>query len=97
MQREISVKVFLGNTVSPFNDVGTSSTIDRTASNYDDARGKVRKIRELISTGQYDENIAKYIPGPLERKFQGILEDIDTREKTAHPSYTDMEQLSFQI
>ena len=33
----------------------------------------------------------------LELKFQGMLEDIDTREKIAHPSYTDMEQLSFQI
>ena len=26
-----------------------------------------------------------------------MLEDIDTREKTAHPSDTDMEQLDFQI
>ena len=26
-----------------------------------------------------------------------MLEDIDTREKVAHPSYTDMEQLHFQI
>ena len=26
-----------------------------------------------------------------------MLEDIDTRQKLAHPSYTDMEQLNFQI
>ena len=26
-----------------------------------------------------------------------MLEDIDTKEKTAHPSYSDMEQLDFQI
>ena len=26
-----------------------------------------------------------------------MLEDIDTREKIAHPSYSDMEQLDFQI
>ena len=97
MPREISHKVFLGNTASPFNDVGRSSAIDRTASNYNDAREKVQKIRELISTGRYDEDIAKYIPGLLELKFQGMLEDIDTREKTAHPSYNDMEQLDFQI
>ena len=92
MQREISDKVFLGNTSSPFNDVGRFSAIDRNASNYDNAREKVRKIRELISTGRYDEGITKYIPGLLELKFQGMLEDIDTREKTAHPTYTDMEQ-----
>ena len=39
---------------------------------------KLKKIKELISTGQYDEDIAKYIPNLLELKFQGMLEDIDT-------------------
>ena len=29
--------------------------------------------------------------------FPGMLEDNDTKEKTAHPSYKDMEQLDFQI
>ena len=51
VQREISDKVFLGNTVSPYNDVGRSSAIDRTASNYNYTKEKVQKIRELISTG----------------------------------------------
>ena len=37
----------------------------------------------------------KYIPGLLELKFQGMLENIDTREEITHPSYTDMEQLDF--
>ena len=54
-------------------------------------------MRELISTGKYDEDIAKYIPGILKLKFQGMLEDIDTREKVAHSSYTDIEELDFQI
>ena len=30
-------------------------------------------------------------------KFQGMLDDIDTSEKVAHTSYTDMEQLDFRI
>ena len=30
-------------------------------------------------------------------KFQGMIEDIDTREKVAHTSYKDMEELDFQI
>ena len=97
MQREISDKVFLGNNVSPFEDAGRSSAIDRTASNYNNAKEKVQKIRELIKTGRNDEAISKYIPVLLELKFQGMLEDIDTREKIAHPSYTDIEQLDFQI
>ena len=97
MQREINDKVFLGNTISPLDDVGRSSAIDRTASNYNDAKEKVKKIRELISTGRYDKDIAKYNPNLLELKFQGMPENTDIREKVAHSSYTDMEQLSFQI
>ena len=62
---------------------------------------KSKKIKELTSTGQYDEDIAKYTPNLLELKFQGMLEDIDTMEdtteKVAHSSCTDMEQLDFQI
>ena len=43
MQREISDKVLLGNTVPPYEDAGRSSAIDRTASNYNDAKKKVKK------------------------------------------------------
>ena len=74
-----------------------SSAIGRTASNYNDAKEKLKKIRELIKTGRYDADIAKYIPGVLEMVYQGMLEDIDTKEKVAHSSYKDMEQLDFQI
>ena len=41
--------------------------------------------------------IERYIPGILQMKFQDMLEDIDTREKIAHCSYTDIEELDFQI
>ena len=47
--------------------------------------------------GKYNENLAKYIPGLLELAFQGMIEDIDTKEKSAHHSYSYMEQLDFQI
>ena len=30
-------------------------------------------------------------------KFKGMLENIDTREKVAHPSYKDIDELEFQI
>ena len=49
MQREISNKVFLRNPASPYDDAGRSSVVDRTASNYNDAKEKVKKIRELIN------------------------------------------------
>ena len=43
MQREIRDKVFLGNTVSPYDNAGRSSAIDRTASNYSDVKEKILK------------------------------------------------------
>ena len=46
MQREISDKLFQGNTVSPYKDAGQSSAIDRTASNYNNAKEKVKKKLE---------------------------------------------------
>ena len=58
---------------------------------------KVQKVRDLINIGKYDADLAKYILGLLELAIQGMLDDIDTREKVAHPSYKDMEQLDFQI
>ena len=58
MQRNISNKVFLGQNVSPFDNAGESDAIDRTASNYNDAKEKVQKVRELITTGNYDADIA---------------------------------------
>ena len=48
MQREISDRVFLGQNVPPFENAGLSDAIDRTASNYNDAKDKVKKIRELV-------------------------------------------------
>ena len=97
MQREISDRGFFGQTVSPSEDAGQESAIDRTASNYNDAKEKRKKMRELINTGKYYKDIAKHIPGILELKFQGMLEDINTREKKAHSSYTDIDELDFGI
>ena len=97
MQRDISDRNTLGDTLNPINDARQSTAIDRTTSNYNDAKEKVQKIRDLINMGKYDADLVKYIPGLLDLAIQGMLEDIDTREKTAHPSYKDKEQIDFQI
>ena len=47
--------------------------------------------------GNYDADIVRYIPGVPKLVFQGILENIDTKEKVANASYKDMEELDFQI
>ena len=91
MQRNISDKVFLRQNVSPFDNAARCDAIDRTASNYYDAKEIVQKIRELIKTGNHDTDIAKCIPRVHKIKPQEMLEDIDTNEKVAHPSYKGRE------
>ena len=54
MQRDISDKNSLGSTLNPTNDIRCSTAIDRTTSNYNDAKEKVQKIRGLVSKGKYD-------------------------------------------
>ena len=87
----------MGDTRNPINDIRRSTAIDRTTSNYNDTKEKVQKIRDLINMGKYDADLAKYIPGLADLAIQGILDDIDTRENVAHPSYKNKEQLDFQI
>ena len=45
MQREISNRIFLGETLNPCDDARRSTAIDRTVSNYNDAKEKVQKIK----------------------------------------------------
>ena len=97
MQREISNKNTLGDTLNPINDARHSTAIERTTSNYNDAKEKVQKFRDLINMGKYDVDLANYIPGLMELATQGMLDDIDRREKVAHSSHKDKEQLDFQI
>ena len=51
MQRDISNRNTLGDTLNPINDARHSTAIDRTTSNYNDAKEKVQKIRDLINMG----------------------------------------------
>ena len=78
MQRDISDKNTLGDILNPINDIGRSTAIDRTTSNYNDAKEKVQKIRDLINMGNYDADLVKHIPGLADLAIQGMLDDIDT-------------------
>ena len=44
MQRQIGTEINLGKTVSPFYSIGSSSAIDRAASNFLNVSEKVQKI-----------------------------------------------------
>ena len=51
MQREISNRVTLGDTLNPYEDT-------RTASKYNNTKKKEQKIRDLINTGKYGKGLA---------------------------------------
>lgn len=70
MQREINNEVHLRQTGTPFEIIGKSSAIDKTASNFDSINKKVKKI------GVYDADIVLYIPGTIALIFQGMLQKV---------------------
>ena len=80
MKWEISNDVKIGSSVLPFQSVGKSPAVDKTASDFDNAKLEVKKIRRLIERGIYDANNAHYIPGMLDLVFQGMIEKIMTIE-----------------
>ena len=97
MQREIGTQVDIGKNVPAFESIDHVPSIDKTASDFHKADTKVKKLKRLIDTGEYDANIARYIPGTLELAYQGMLDDIKTIEQVAHPSYKDLETFDFQL
>ena len=97
MQQEISDSVKIGSSVTPFQSVGKSPAVDKTASDFDNANLKVKKIRRLIEQDIYDVDIALYIPGTLDLVFQGMIEKIMTTEQPADTTYSDKEILDFEL
>ena len=57
---------------------------------------ELKKIKRL-NTGEYDADIALYIPGTLDLVFQSMIDKISTIEQPAHLSYKDKETLDFQL
>ena len=58
---------------------------------------KKQEIKKLVNAREYDTNLTKYISRMLNLVFQGMTENINTKEQVSHISYKDMENLEFQI
>ena len=97
MGREIGTQVDIGKNVSAFESIGHVPSIDKTVSDFEKADTKVKKLKRIVDTGEYDDNIARYIPGTLELAYKGMLDDIKTIEQVTHPSYKDLETFDFQL
>ena len=68
MQREISNKIQLGETLNPLHDVSAVLFIDNT-SNLKDVFGKVDKLGDLRDKGNTDASLRRYIPGLSKEKY----------------------------
>ena len=97
MQREISDDVKIRSSVTCFQSVEKSPAVDKTASDFDNANLKVKKIRRLIEWGIYNADIACYIPRMLDLVFQGMIEKIMAIEQPADTTYCDKEILNFEL
>ena len=75
MQREISNKLQLGETLNLLNDISANSSIDNT-SNLKDVFGKVDKLGDLWDRGQADASLIRYIPGLSNVSRQGKIFNI---------------------
>ena len=95
MQGEISDDVEIGDSVTSFQSIGKSAAIDKTASDFDNANLKVKKIRRPIQRRIYDAYFARYILGTLDLVFQGMIEKIMTTEQPADTPYSDKDVLDF--
>ena len=62
MQREISKKIQLGETLNPFKDISEDLSIDNV-SNLKDVFGNVDKLEDLWEIETADATLTRYIPG----------------------------------
>ena len=96
MQREISNKIELGETLNPLNNISVVSSIDNT-SNLKDVFGKVDKLRNLWDKRIADGSLIRYIPGLRNVSRQGKIFNIVPRKAYAASPYTDKKKhLSLQ-
>ena len=69
MQREIGTQVDPEKNVSAFGSIGPVPAIDKHATDFDKENTNVSKLKSLVITGEYDADLARYIPGTLELAF----------------------------
>ena len=96
MQREMSNKIQLGETLNPLNNVSAILSIDNT-SNLKDVSGKVDKLRDLWDKGTTDASLIRYIPGLSNVSRQGKIFNIVPKKAYATPTYTDKKTLGFTM
>ena len=96
MQREISNKIQLGETLNLLNDVSVVSSIDNL-SNLKDVFEKVDKLRDLWDKETADASLIRYIPGLSNVLRQGKIFNIVPKKRTQHQHTPIKKHFSLQL
>ena len=86
----------LGSNLNPLKDATGVAAIDYSA-DIDNLIGKLDKLTTLYDTGRMDKDVIKYIPGMAPISYQGQIDYVDTKKTYAASTYSDMQQLEFNL
>ena len=90
MQRKISNKIQLGETLNPLQDYGGVPAVDDEG-NLENLYSKVDKIGAFWKTGKADEDLSRYIRNILPVTRQNHIAGTIPRKAFASVTYSDME------
>ena len=96
MQKAISNKIQLGETLNPLDDYGGIPSINdgRTLENL---TGKVDKAHSFMKTGKADGDLSRYFPNILPITRQSQVADELPRKAYTSVTYSDKKQLEFTL
>ena len=86
----------LGANLNPMKDATGVAVVDYSA-NIDNLIDKLDKLNTLYDTGRMDKDVMKYIPGKAPISYQGQIDFVDTKRTYAASTYSDMQQLEFNL
>ena len=88
MQKSISNKIQLGDTLNPLDNYGGVPSINNEGT-LENLIGKVDKARGFMKTGKTDEDLSKYFPNILPVARQSQIVGEVPRKAYASVTYTD--------
>ena len=86
----------LGLKLNPMKDATGVAAIDYSA-NIDNLIDKLDKLSVLYDSGRMDKDVMKYIPGMAPISYQGQIDFVDTKRTYDASTYSDMQQLEFNL
>ena len=96
MQKAISNKIQLGETLNPLDDYGKVPSINDKGT-LENLIGKVDKARGFMNTGKADGDLSRYFANILPITRQSQIAGKLPRKACASVTYTDKKQLEFTL